>query len=253
MHQQKHFRQTGRIAANKPALLLLSAAALLAALVVAGWGSARAAPQSGAPSLSILSISGATLTLQFTGWTTNEIINLSYSTRSDCSIRSPLPNNNLSAESNNFQATYDWPSSGIPAGSYYLCATATEGSFASPQPITVESDGTIQLGSGAPGPTATPGGPKSTPTSASTPTPTQAPGAAPSATASGSGGGNGGSGGPGNGGASSSSPGSSASALIAIILLCVLVLALLAYLIRLWLQGRQTGGQPPVGGGQQTP
>src|SRR5262245_530892 len=77
-HQRSsRLRQSFR---HRPSLLvLLGAAALLAMLVVAGWSSVRAAPQSGAPSLSILAISDHTVTLQFENWAPGQTLTLSYS------------------------------------------------------------------------------------------------------------------------------------------------------------------------------
>ncbi|HEY7350323.1 MAG TPA: hypothetical protein VH599_18555 [Ktedonobacterales bacterium] len=244
MQQQKH---SGRLLTGRPALLaLLGAAALLALLIVTGWGSARAAPQSGGPSLSIVSFDGNTLTLQFDGWTLHEIIRLRYSPKNDCSASQALPNNTFSAEATSFRVNYTWPSSGINPGVYYLCATASEeGIIASQQPITIDSNGIVQP---------TPATPGSTPTSASG-SPTSTAASSPVASASATPGANRtpDSSGPGNQGASATSSNGGSSTLIAIILLCLLVMALLAYLIRLWLQGRQPAGQPPASGGQQGP
>ncbi len=247
MQQQKHSWQAKRRLPRRPSLLvLLGAAALFALLTAADWGSARAAPQSGAPTFSIVSIDGNTLTLQFDGWTPGEIITLSYSANSDCSNPQSLPNNTLSATATSFSATYTWPGSGIQPGIYFLCATASEGTIASQRPIIVNSDGGVQSTPGAPGATPTGGSGSPAPTTSSSPG--ASPSAPPGAT------GTAGSGGPpGNQGTSASSSNGSGNTLIAIILLCLLVMALLAYLIRIWLQGRQPGGQSPGGGGQQGP
>jgi hypothetical protein len=244
MQQQRHSRQAQRWLAHRPALLtLLGAAALLAMLIMAGWGSARAAPASGAPSLTIISVNGNILTLQFDNWTPNETITLSYAAGRDCITSQALPNATFTFTTNPLRATYTWPSSGIQPGTYYLCATASEGTIPSAQTITVTSTGTIQPAPGTAG---------ATPTSASgTPTPgaTSSPGAAASPTP-GAGGTPGASSTPGNQGTAATASNSNSNTLIAIILLCLLVMALLAYLIRIWLQGRQPRGQPPTGGQQ---
>lgn len=245
MQQQKHSRQARQTMTRGPALLvLLGAAALLAMLIVAGWGSARAAPQSGAPSITILSISGNALTLQFDSWSPNQTITLSYSANMACSASQPLPNATFPVTASSFQATYTWPSSGIPPGTYYLCGTdPTEGPIASTQPVIVNGNGSVQSTPGVPGTTPTATSSRSTPT-----TTTSSPGAS-ATTAPGT------TGTPVNSGQGASPPSSNAdsSTLVAIILLCLLVLALLAYLIRIWLQGRQPSGPPPGGGGQQKP
>ena len=117
------------------------------------------------------------------------------------------------------------PSSGIQPGVYYLCGTASEGTFPSPQTITVTPTGLAQP---------TPVGPGSTATSSPGASSTATPGVSST---------------PGNQGASGSSS-DQGNTLVALILICLLILALLVYLIRLWLQGRHAGGQPPRGGGQ---
>jgi len=245
MQQQKHSRQARQTLTRGLALLvLLGAAALLAMLIVAGWGSARAAPQSGAPSITIFSIAGNTLNLQFAGWTLNQTVTLSYSTNTACSARQPLPNATFSITADPLDANYSWPD-GIAQGTYYLCASGLEGTFASMQPVIVNSNGGVQSTPGVPGAT-----PTATTTRSSTPTTTTSGSPGPSATSA-----------PGttgtpvtNGqGATSPSSNTDASTLVAIILLCLLVMALLAYLIRIWLQGRQASGSPPGGGGQQNP
>jgi hypothetical protein len=236
MQQHKHFWNTKRLVSQRASLLvLLGASVLLAMLIMAGWGSARAAPQSGGPSLSIVGVNGSTLTLQFDNWTPGQTITLSYSANQDCSASLPLPNNTISATASTFQVNYTWPSSGIQPGTYYLCASdPMDGTIASAQTITVTNTGSVQ---------ATPTVPGSTPTGASgspTPTPSATPGSSnPGATST-----------PGSQGASATPPNndSGGNTLVAIILLCLLVMALLVYLIRLWLQGRQPGGQPPTGG-----
>jgi archaellum component FlaG (FlaF/FlaG flagellin family) len=246
MQQQKHSWQARQTLPRGPALLvLLDAAALLAMLIVAGWGSARAAPQSGAPSITIFSIAGNTLNLQFAGWTLNQTVTLSYSTNTACSASQPLPNAAFSIIADPFDATYTWPTSGIAPGTYYLCGTGpVDGTVASPQTVTVTGNGAVQSTPGVPGatPTATTtrSGTPTTPTSGSPgPSATTAPGTTGTPVTNGQ-------------GASPPSSNTDASTLVAIILLCLLVLALLAYLIRIWLQGRQASGSPP-GGGQQKP
>src|SRR5579885_270258 len=141
---------------------LVGALAMLAALAVGGaWSQARAAPRSGAALLSIIGIDGNTLTLQFDGWEMNEIITLSYSPNADCVPTLPLPDATISAEASSFTANYDWPTSGIAAGTYYLCATGSvsSGPFASPETITVNSSGMLQStpGYGTPQPSNTSG------------------------------------------------------------------------------------------------
>lgn len=247
MQQQKHSRQARQALTRGPALLiLLGAAALLAMLMVAGWGSARAAPRSGGAIITILSITDNTLNLQFDGWTLNQTVTLSYSENVVCRPSQPLPNATFSITANPFNTTYTWPSSGIAPGTYYLCGTdPVDGTTASQQTITVNSNGTVQPTPGIPGATPT----TTTTTSANTPTTTTGSPVASATTSSGT------TGTPGNGGQGASPPPSNAdsSTLVAIILLCLLVLALLAYLIRIWLQGRQPSASPPGGGGQQKP
>ncbi|GEM_PF-2257474 len=221
---------------------LVGALAMLAALAVGGaWSQARAAPRSGAALLSIIGIDGNTLTLQFDGWEMNEIITLSYSPNADCVPTLPLPDATISAEASSFTANYDWPTSGIAAGTYHLCATGSisSGPFASPETITVDATGMILStpGPGTPRPSAT-GSPGAS-------TATLSPSASPGASASAAPGSNG-TQPPGNAGADQSNTSSfSSGALAAIVLLCVLVLGLLAYLVRIWLQGRQTGSGTP--------
>lgn len=244
MQQQKHSRRVRRKLSHRPPLLiLLGGAALLGMLVITTGGSARAAPQSGAPTLTIVSITGSTLTLQLDGWTLNETVTLNYSPNQDCNPRLSLPDTpTFTITSNPLQVDYTWPS-GIQPGTYYLCATGTEGTVASQQPISINNSG---IGQSTPGP----GTPGSTPTGGSpTPSATSSPGASPSPT-SGAAGTPGATSTPGNQGTSASS--NSGNTLVAIILLCLLVMALLAYLIRLWLQGRQPGSQSP-GSGKQGP
>jgi hypothetical protein len=245
MQQQKHSRQARQTLTRGPALLvLLGAAALLAMLIVAGWGSARAAPQSGAPSITILSITGNTLNLQFAGWTLNQNVTLSYSANAGCNPRQPLPNAAFNIIADPFDANYSWPG-GITPGTYYLCASGLEGTIASTQPVIVNSNGAVQSTPGAPGTTPTATTPRS-----STPTTPTSSSPGPSATTT-----QGTTGTPVTNGQGASPPSSNtdASTLVAIILLCLLVLALLAYLIRIWLQGRRASGSPPGGGGQQNP
>lgn len=245
MQQQKHSRQARQPVTRGPSLLvLLGAAALLAMLIVAGWGSARAAPAGGGPSITILNITGNTLNLRFDNWSLNQTITLSYSANTTCSASQPLPNATFPVTANSFQATYLWPTTGIRQGTYYLCGTdPMEGPIASTQPVIVNGNGGVQ---------STPSGPGTTPTAttrSSTSTTTSSSPGASATTAPGT------TGTPGNGGQGASPPSSNAdsSTLVAIILLCLLVLALLAYLIRIWLQGRQPSGSPPGGGGQQKP
>ena len=120
-----------------PGLLLLGAAVLLAMLVGAGWSTARAAPQSGGPTLTIVRIQDNTLTLQFDNWALHDLITLSYSADNECVPLLPLPHPTFSAAAPSFQTTYIWPSSGIQPGVYYLCATASEeGTVTCPQTLT---------------------------------------------------------------------------------------------------------------------
>jgi hypothetical protein len=229
MQQQKHSWQTRRLLTRQSSLpVLLGAAALLAILGVAGWGSARAAPLDGGPTLNIISFDGNTLTLKFANWATGQSVTLGYSASRTCSPAQSLPNATFSITTDPFITNYIWPSTGIQPGTYYLCATgAVEGTIASQQTITVNRNGTIQS---TPGVTPTRTGGSATPTRA---------GGSSSATPT-----------PGNGGISTPSTNTApGNTLVAIILLCLLVMALLAYLIRLWLQGRQPSGQPPAGGG----
>jgi hypothetical protein len=241
MQHPNHHQQSQRLFSRSHWLpVLLGATAMLAALAIGGiWSQAHAAPQSGAPLLSIISIDGNTLTLQFDGWEMNEIITLSYSRNANCIPTVSLPNNTFSAENSSFTANYDWPTSGIPAGTYHLCATGSisSGPFASQETITVDANGMIQStpGPGTPQPTNTSG--------PGTPSATTSPGASPGASMTP---GSTSAGKPGTGGASESTSGSfSSGALAAIILLCVLVLGLLAYLVRIWLQGRRPSGGTP--------
>jgi hypothetical protein len=230
MQRQKHFWHARRLLTRRSSLLvLLGAAVLLAMLSMAGWDSARAAPQSGGPTLFIESFNDNTLTLQFDGWTRGETVTLSYSANKDCSASHSLPNAAFLVSADPLTVTYTWPSSGIAPGTYFLCGTApNENTIPSMQTITVNSNGSVQ---------AAPGG------SGSTPVATSSPGATASATPGGSGSpGNNGS--PGNKGTSSTSNGGD-NTLVAIILLCVLVLALLAYLTYMLLQSRQTATPSP--------
>ncbi len=246
MQQHRHSWHTKRLAPRRASLpVLLGAAALLAMLFVAGWGSARAAPQAGGPSLSIVSSAGNTLTLQFDHWTPGQTVTLGYSATQDCSASQPLPNGTITITASSFQVNYTWPSSGIKPGAYHLCATDPLGEAAvSPQTITVNSNGSVQSTPTTPGSTP-PGGSPTATSSSSGGSATTAPGSgSASATST-----------PGSQGATTTTPNntSGGNTLVAIIVLCLLVMLLLVYLIRLWLQGRQPGGQPPAGGGQQGP
>ncbi len=223
MQQQKHFWQTRRWPAHRPPLLALgSAAALLVFLVVAGGTSAHAAPASGAPTLSIVSSQGTTVTLEFDNWALNQPLTLSYSTNFTCSAATPLPQPDFEVSSSQFQANYSLPDN-IPQGAYYLCASdPLDGTVASANPFFVTSAGTVQLTPTAPTPTPTRSAASGTPT----------PGQPTS---------------PGNQGTSASNNGAN-NTLVALILLCLLVMALLVYLFRFWLLQRRrssTGGQPP--------
>lgn len=244
MQQHKHFWNTERLAPRRASLLvLLGASGLLAMLIVAGWSNARAAPQSGGPSLTIFGSDGNTVTLQFDHWVPNEPLTLSYSPNRDCSASKPLPNPPFQVTGDSFLAPYMLPT-GIPQGTYYLCASdPKEGPIASQNTIFVTSDGSVESTPTTPGSTPTGGSPTAT-SSASGGTATTTPGAnTPGATST-----------PGSKGSSVTAPNNSGgNTLVAIIVLCLLVMLLLVYLIRLWLQGRQTSGQPPAGGGQQGP
>jgi hypothetical protein len=252
MQHQKHPWRTGWLRSRRPPLLvLLSATLLLLVLALAGpRSSARAAPRSGALSFTIVNITGNILTLQFDGWLPGETITLRYSAVRDCVPSTALsgPDASFSASSNSFETQYTWPSSGIPAGTYYLCATGTQsgGPVPSQQSITVGSNGALEP---APSPTTSPLDTGTPASGSTTPTSASNPGASPSVAP-----GNGSTpGAPGNKGTSSSTSNPTGGTLIALILICLLVLGLLAYLIRIWLQGRQSGGQPPAGGGQPGP
>ena len=230
MRQHKHSGHLRRWSIARPSVsVLLGAVALLAMLVVASWGSAHAAPLAGGPTLTIVSISNNTLTLQFDNWTHSQPLTLSDSLNRACSPSTSLPDPTFQVTSDAFQAPYPLPG-GITPGAYFLCATdSVEGPIASTNTFIVQSNGSVQPTPGTPGPT---------PSSASSPA-TGTPGAqgSPAATST-----------PGNQGVSATNQNNSSigNTLVAIILLCLLVMALLAYLIRLWLQGRQTGGQPPA-------
>lgn len=231
MQQHKHFWHSRRLLSRQPLLLaLLGAGALLALLVVAGWGRARAAMASaGSPTLSIVGSSGSTVTLEFDFWAFNQPLTLSYLQGTDCGDSTPLPTPDFEVSSAHFQHPYTLPGSIPQDAAYHLCASdPLDGTVASANTFFVTAGGTIQL---------TPPVPTSTPTSPSTSgSPT------PPLTST-----------PGNQGTSangaSNANNSGGNTLVAIILLCLLVLALLAYLIRLWLvQGRHSspgGGQTP--------
>lgn len=225
MQQHKHSGHLRRWSIARPSVsVLLGAVALLAMLVVASWGSAHAAPLAGGPTLTIVSISNNTLTLQFDNWTQNQSLTLSYSLSKTCSPGTPLPAPTFKVTTDSFETPYTLPG-GIKTGSYFLCATdSLDGTNASTNTFVIQNDGSVQPTPGTPGPT---------PTSASSP------GAHGSPTATST---------PGNQGVSATNQNTNSvgNTLVAIILLCLLVMALLAYLIRLWLQGRQTGGQPPA-------
>jgi hypothetical protein len=221
---QQHSKHLKRWTIPRPSVsILVGAAALLAMLVMASWGTARAAPLAGGPTLTIVSISGNTLTLEFDNWATNQPLTLSYSQSRTCSPNTSLPPPSFQVTSSLFQTTYTLPNS-IAPGNYFLCANdSVDGTNASANTFIITNTGTVQPTPGTPGPS---------------PTSTRGPGAgSPGATSA-----------PGNQGASSSPPNNNSigNTLVAIILLCLLVMALLAYLIRLWLQGRQSGGQPPT-------
>lgn len=223
MQQHKDFWQTRRLVA------LLGAVMLLALLVMADWSIAHAAPESGQEQLIILSANGNTLTLKFVHWVANQPLTLGYSPMSQtpkCSSPTPLPNPDFEVTTDPFQASYSLPGT-LSQGAYYLCASdPVENLIVSTTPFYVSSTGNAQL---TPAPTPTP-----SPTNTAT-----TPGASQSPIATST---------PGNGGTSVGASSSGNGALIAIIVLCLLVLALLVYLVRLWLRGRQTGG-----GGQQNP
>ncbi|HEY7358266.1 MAG TPA: hypothetical protein VH590_17415, partial [Ktedonobacterales bacterium] len=158
MQQHKHFWNTERLVTRRTSLLvLLGASGLLAMLIVAGWGSARAAPQSGGPSLTIFSSNGNTVTLQFDHWVPNEPLTLSYSPNRDCSASKPLPNPPFQVTGDSFLAPYMLPT-GIPQGTYYLCASdPKEGPIASQNTIFVTSDGSVESTPTTPGSTPTNG------------------------------------------------------------------------------------------------
>ncbi len=227
MQQHKHFWHPRRLLSHQPPLLaLLGAGTLLALLVVAGWGAARAAPASaGPPMLSIVSNNGSTVMLEFDFWTLNQPLTLSYIQGTDCSAGTLLPNPDFEVSSAHFQHTYILPS-GIPLGAYHLCASdSLDGAIASGNTIFVTSAGAVQLTPPVPTPTPT------RPRASGSPTP-------PLANT------------PGNQGTTATGQNDAGgNTLVAIILLCLLVLALLVYLIRLWLlQGRRSspgGGQAP--------
>jgi hypothetical protein len=149
--------------------LIVSLALVLGILVVAGWGSARAAPLAGGPTLNIISFDGNTLTLKFANWATGQSVTLGYSASRTCSPAQSLPNATFSITTDPFITNYIWPSTGIQPGTYYLCATgAVEGTIASQQTITVNRNGTIQS---TPGVTPTKTGGSATPTATATETP----------------------------------------------------------------------------------
>ena len=244
MQQNKQHRQARRrVTSGAAAVALIALAALLATLALAGTGSSvYAAPHDGAPTLTITSITGNTVALEGDGWASQETITLSYSASSSCLPPTNLPTSSyaLSWGGSNFQATITWPP-GVARGAYYLCASGsiTQVTIVTHQPITIDTSGNVQP---TPGSTTTP----NATTTSKTPTPTSTPGHNPGSTATRSGttgtDGNGGDTNPGSKGASASAP---VSSLVAIILLCLFVLALLVYLIRIWLQGRQAGGPTP--------
>jgi hypothetical protein len=232
MQQHKHALQPGPLFTRRlPVPVLLGTVALLTLVLMAGWGSAQAAPLSGAPMLQIVSIQGRAVTLQFDGWVRGETVTLSYSEHTNCTPNSPLPGASFQISGDSFTTSYTLPDDILP-GTYFLCATGdTDGTRASQQTFTVNSEGSVQP---------TPGTPGTTPTTSAGGSPTVPPGATSTAGPSS----------PGNKGTSSNTTNNT---LIAIILLCILVLALLAYLIRIWLQGRPASGQPPSGGGARKP
>ena len=239
MQQYKQHTQARRLVTGAAAAVaLIALVALFAALALAGTGSSvDAAPRSGGPTLAVTDISGNAVTIAGDGWVSGETITLSYSTNTLCTSPAPLAAtpNTFSLESSNFQVTITWPSN-MRGGTYYLCASGSVsgGPFAAPQPIVVNNNGGVQS---TPNSTTTA---RTTTTGASA---TATPGGHPGSTVTTDGTtGNGNNTSPGSKGASSST---SVSSLVAIILLCVLVLALLVYLIRIWLQGRQAGGPTP--------
>ncbi|HEU5368105.1 MAG TPA: hypothetical protein VFU69_06560 [Ktedonobacterales bacterium] len=245
MQQHKHFWNTRRLVDRRASLLiLLGASVLLAMLIVAGRGSARAAPQSGGASLTIVSSDGNTLTLQFDNWVPNEPLTLSYSPNRDCSASKPLPDPTFQVTGDSFLAPYTLPTD-IPPGTYYLCASdPKEGPIASQNTMFITNDGSVESTPTTPGSTPTGGSPTAT-SSSSGGSATATPGSGNSSATST----------PGSQGATAtaSNNNSGGNTLVAIIVLCLLVMLLLVYLIRLWLQGRQPSGQPPAGGGQQGP
>jgi hypothetical protein len=217
---------------------LIALAALLAALALTDTGgSAHAAPQDGGlPTLAITNINGNDITVNGDGWVANEVVTLGYGTvpAGTCN-QLPIPSNPLSLEGTNFQESFTWPTT-IVNNTYYLCATgsvSTSTPIFTKQSVTVDSTGMVKSGTKA---TVTPTSPPinaSGTTTTVTGSPTSKPDKTPTKAANGT---------PGNGGSShANSNNDSTATLVAIILLCVLVLGLVIYLLRILLQGRQTG------------
>ncbi|HEY7124001.1 MAG TPA: hypothetical protein VH540_08645 [Ktedonobacterales bacterium] len=255
--------QQEKTSANAP--LLPALAALLIILALIGlWGTAHAAPQSGAntPNLNIVGLNNNIVTLSGENWEANSTVALSFSTSTKCQPANALhaPNNiALVTAQGTFRVEYPWPAS-TPGGPFYFCASGrsadhtTAPNIYTPQAIVVSLAGTVTFAPGSaptPPPTNTP---PAAPTSASTPAnaataTAQATTAAnqsptvtaqptrptkPTATVP--------RGDPGNKGASASnkSSGTILFTFAAVVALCILVFMLLIYLIHVYKHGRQT-------------
>ncbi len=256
--------QQEKTRASMPMLLAALAALLIILALVGLWGTAHAAPQSGAntPNLNIVGLSNNIVTLSGENWEANSTVTLSFSTSAKCQQALALnaPNNIAPVnDQGTFRVNYPWPTS-TTGGPFYFCASGrsadhtTAPDIYTPQAIVVSSAGTVTFAPGsAPTPTPTNTPPPTatftnTPANAATAT-TQAATAtaqsttptaqptrptAPTATTQ--------RGNPGNKGASASSKSSGAilATFAAIVALCILVFMLLIYLIRVYRQGRQT-------------
>jgi len=239
MQQQQPGRARQIAAGGAAAVGLMALVALLITLALTGAsGSAHAAPQSGGnPTLEITSIDGNDLTVIGTQWQPGDTITLGYATTTQTTALTPLPisMNPFSIEADSFTVNLTWPSS-VAANTYYLGAEGqvTGGPFFYAQPLQVDTMGKVVSGVIA---TAT-----FTPVASGSASVSATSGAAntPHATATHkvAGGGSTSTPTPGNLGTSTDNP---ALTLGGIIVLCVLVLALVIYLLRIWLRGRQAG------------
>lgn len=251
--------------ASMPPLLAALAALLLIVVLIGLWGTAHAAPQSGAntPNLNIVGLNNNIVTLSGENWEANSTVTLSFSTSTKCQPANALHSPNDIAFVNDqgiFRVEYPWPAT-TTGGPFYFCASGRSADHTAapniytPQAIVVTAAGSVSFAPGSastPTPTNTPpAAPTSTSTPANAATATaqattaasQSPTVtaqptrptAPTATSAPRGD-------PGNKGesASSKSAGADLATFAAIVALCILVFMLLIYLIRVYAQGRQT-------------